>query len=167
MIELSNKEHISTTNSAEQIHEHLKQQYRLKLIKIEMELHKARQLRIDNNVDRYFNSTPIRNAFARWMVYGSYVNKFYSITELVNELHTNRQTISTMIKECEAYKFIIVKRTSNTTKCQASPLLIEKMEDYCDWRRKLGKDTVARSLLTLTTFEELMQNDLSLNEVKK
>jgi hypothetical protein len=40
------------------------------------------------------------------------------------------------------------------------------MEDYCDWRRKLGKDTVAHSLLTLTTFEELMQNDLSLNEVK-
>ena len=167
MIELSNEEHSSATNSAEQIHEYLKQQYRLSLIKIEMELHKARQLRIDNNVDRYFNSTPIRNAFARWMVYGSYVNKFYSITELVNELHTNRQTISTMIKECEAYKFIIVKRTSNTTKCQASPLLIEKMEDYCDWRRKLGKDTVARSLLTLTTFEELMQNDLSLNEVKK
>ena len=166
MIELSNEEHSSATNSAEQTHKYLKQQYRLSLIKIEMELHKARQTRMDNNVQRYFNSTPIRNAFARWMVYGAYVNIFYSITELVNELHTNRQTISTMIKECEAYKFIIVKRTSNTTKCQASPSLIEKMEDYCDWRRKLGKDTVARSLLTLTTFEELMQNDLSLNEVK-
>ena len=166
MIELSNEEHSSATNSAEQIHEYLKQQYRLSLIKIEMELHKARQTRMDNDVQRYFNSTPIRNAFARWMAYGAYVNKFYSISELVNELHTNRQTISTMIKECEAYKFIIVKRTSNATTCQATPLLIEKMEDYCDWRRKLGKDTVARSLLTLTTFEELMQNDLSLNEVK-
>ena len=166
MIELSNEEYSSATNSAEQIHEHLKQQYRLKLIKIEMELHKARQTRMDNNVQRYFNSTPIRNAFARWMVYGAYVNIFYSITELVNELHTNRQTISTMIKECEAYKFIIVKRAKNTTKCQASPSLIEKMEDYCDWRRKLAKDTVGHSLLTLTSFEELMQNDLSQNELK-
>ena len=166
MIELSDEEHSSATNSAEQIHEYLKQQYRLSLIKIEMELHKARQTRMDNNVQRYFNSTPIRNAFARWMAYGAYVNKFYSISELVNELHTNRQTISTIIKECEEYKFIIVKRTSNATTCQATPLLIEKMEDYCDWRRKLGKDTVARSLLTLTNFEELMQNDLSLNEVK-
>jgi predicted DNA-binding protein YlxM (UPF0122 family) len=164
--EVRTEEYIRATNSAEQIYEHLKQQYRLRLIKIEMELHKARQTRMDNNVQRYFNSTPIRNAFARWMVYGAYVNKFYSITELVNELHTNRQTISTMIKECEAYKFIIVVRASNTTKCQASPSLIEKMEDYCDWRRKLGKDTVAHSLLTLTTFEELMQNDLSVNEVK-
>ena len=166
MVELSNEEYISTTNSTEQIHEHLKQQYRLNLIKIEMELHKARQTRMDNNVQRYFNSTPIRNAFARWMVYGAYVNIFYSITELVNELHTNRQTISTMIKECEAYKFIIVVRTSNTTKCQASPSLVKKMEDYCDWRRKLGKDTVGHSLLTLTSFEELMQNDLSLNKLK-
>jgi predicted DNA-binding protein YlxM (UPF0122 family) len=100
------------------------------------------------------------------MVYGAYVNKFYSITELVNELHTNRQTVSTIIKECEAYKFIIVKRTSNTTTCQAAPLLIEKMEDYCDWRRKLAKDNVGHILLTLTSFEELMQNDLSLNELK-
>ena len=166
MIDISTDQQMSKINSAEQIHEYLKQQYRLSLIKIEMELHKARQTRMDNNVQRYFNSTPIRNAFARWMVYGAYVNKFYSITELVNELHTNRQTISTIIKECEAYKFIIVVRTSNTTKCQASPSLIEKMEDYCDWRRKLGKDTVAPSLLTLRTFEELMQNDLSLNKVK-
>jgi hypothetical protein len=152
LIELSNKEHSRATNSTEQIHEHLKQQYRLNLIKIEMELHKARQTRMDNNVQRYFNSTPIRNAFARWMVYGAYVNIFYSITELVNELHTNRQTISTMIKECEAYKFIIVVRSSNTTKCQASPLLIEKMEDYCDWRRKLGKDTVAPFLINSNDF---------------
>ena len=166
MIELSNEEHSSATNSVEQIHEHLKQEYRLRLIKIEMELHKARQVRIDNNVERYFNSTPIRNAFARWMVYGSYVNKFYSITELVNELYSNRQTISTIIKECEEYKFIIVKRTSNTTRCQAAPLLIEKMENYCDWRRKLAKDTVGDSLLTLSSFEELMQNDLSVNEIK-
>ena len=166
MNEVSTDEKISKINSAEQIHEHLKQKYRLKLIKIEMELHKARQVRIDNNVERYFNSTPIRNAFARWMVYGSYVNKLYSITELVKELHTNRQTISTIIKECEEYKFIIVKRSKNTTKCQAAPILIEKMEDYCDWRRKLANDTVRHSLLTLTSFEQLMQNDLSLNEVK-
>ena len=156
----------SRINSAGQIHEYLKQQYRLHLIKIEMELHKARQTRMDNNLQRYFNSTPIRNAFARWMVYGAYVNKFYSITELVNELHTNRQTISTIIKECEEDKFIIVKRSKNTTKCQAAPILIEKMEDYCDWRRKLAKDTVGHSLLTLASFEELMQNDLSLNKVK-
>ena len=166
MIELSNEEHSSASNSTEQIHEYLKQQYRIRIIKIEMELHKARQTRMDNNVQRYFNSTPIRNAFARWMVYGAYVNKFYSISELVNELHTNRQTISTIIKECEEYKFIIVKRTRNTTTCQAAPLLIEKMENYCEWRRKLSKNTVVNSLLTLTSFEELMQNDLSPNELK-
>jgi hypothetical protein len=165
LYKVSSDKHISKINSAEQIYEHLKHQYRLRLIKIEMELHKARQTRMDNNVQRYFNSTPIRNAFARWMVYGVYVNKFYNITELVNELHSNRQTISTIIKECEEYKFIIVKRSKNTTKCQAALLLIEKMEDYCDWRRKLAKDTVGHSLLTLTSFEQLMQNDLSLNVV--
>ena len=57
MNEVRTEEHSSATNSAEQIHEYLKQQYRLSLIKIEMELHKARQTRMDNNVQRYFNST--------------------------------------------------------------------------------------------------------------
>ena len=67
------------------------------LAKIEMEIFKARQTRMLNRTQRYFNSTPLRNAFARWMVNAFYENQFYTITHLVKEMHTNRQTISNMI----------------------------------------------------------------------
>ena len=91
-----------SNNSVEDIHAHLLMDYYMKIVETEMSIHQARQTRISHKVQRYFNSTQIRNAFSRWMTYGTYTNRFYTITELVNEMHSNRQTISTMINECEA-----------------------------------------------------------------
>jgi DNA-binding transcriptional regulator YhcF (GntR family) len=108
-------------------------------------------------VQRYFNSTPIKNAFARWMTYGVYTNRFYTITELVKEMHSNRQTISTMINECEAEGFIVVKRKGSTVACQASDLLVEKMEEYCEWRKELTRSTIGTAYNRLVQFEKLMQ----------
>ena len=97
------------TNSVDDIHHHLLMDYRMKIIEIEMSIHQARQTRITHKVQRYFNSTPIKNAFARWMTYGVYTNRFYTITELVNEMHSNRPTISTIINELEAEGYFVVK----------------------------------------------------------
>tara|TARA_R110002020_G_scaffold229538_1_gene440315 strand:+ start:377 stop:850 length:474 start_codon:yes stop_codon:yes gene_type:complete len=145
------------SNSIEDIHTHLLMDYRMKILEIEMNVHQARQTRGNNKVQRYFNSTPIRNAFARWMVYGVYTSKFYMISELVKEMHSNRQTISTMIQECEAEGYIIVKRQGATVSCQATPLLTEKMEDYCEWRKELTKSTIGTAYNNLVQFEKLMQ----------
>ena len=60
-----------------EIHKHLTLEYRKSLMKVEMEVFQARQTRMTDKVQRYFNSTPIRNAFARWMVFAYYENKFY------------------------------------------------------------------------------------------
>ena len=66
-------------NSSYDIHNHLLLQYRQQLMKIEMDLYAARQTRMLNKTQRYFNSTPLRNAFARWMAFAFYQNEFYTI----------------------------------------------------------------------------------------
>lgn len=131
----------------------LLRQYRLRLIEIEINLHKRRGVAGNTKIQRYFNSTQIRNTFARWMVHAVYTNKHYNITQLAKGLNTNRQTISSIIKDCEGEGYIVVRRVGKTTNCKASTILVEKMEDYCEWRRDLSKD-IWESLLALNTFEK-------------
>ena len=149
-------------NSASDIHKHLLKQYFMKTCEIEMATYQGRQTRMDNKVQRYFNSTPLRNAFARWMVYAVYANRWYTITELVDDMTSNRQSISTIIQECEAEDWIIVKRSANKVTCRASALLVEKTEDYCLWRKTLTKSTIGSAFNALDSFEVLMQGDLAL-----
>lgn len=147
----------SVHNSVDDIHAHLLHDYNMKVIEIEMTLHQARQTRMLSKVQRYFNSTPIKHAFSRWMTYATYTNRFYTISELVTEMHSNRQTISTIINECEAEGYIVVKRQGSTVACQASPILLEKMEDYCRWRQSIAKSTIGTAFDNLVRFEKLMQ----------
>ena len=130
-------------------------------MKIEMEIFKARQTRMLNKTQRFFNSTPLRNAFARWMVNAFYENQFYTITHLVNEMRTNRQTISNMINECEKEGYIIVERRGKTVSCQASPTLLEKMNDYCEWRKEITELTVGKAYNDLVQFEKWMSKEFN------
>ncbi len=148
-------------NSSDEIHNHLLQEYRKCVMKIEMEIFKARQTRMLNKIQRYFNSTPLRNAFARWMVNAFYENSFYSISYLVKEMHTNRQTISNMISECEEEGYIIVERKGKTVSCQASKSLIEKSNDYCEWRKEITELTVGKAYNDLIQFEKWMSKEFN------
>jgi hypothetical protein len=151
-------------NSVEDIHRHLLNDYRMKILEVEMAVFQARQTRSMTKVQRYFNSTPIKNAFARWMVYGAYANRFYTITELVNEMHSNRQTVSTMITECEAEGWIKVQKKGATVSCQALEPLIDTMEMYCEWRKELTKSTIGTAYNRLVQFEKLMQQEFASSE---
>lgn len=148
-------------NSAKEIHQFLENQYVMKTLEIEMQTHKARQTRMDNKVQRYFNSTPLRNAFARWMTYAVYANRWYTITELVDDMHSNRQSIATIINECEAEGWVQVKRTSNSVQCRATPELVDKTIEYCMWRKEITKSTIGTAFNALYNFEVLMQTDLA------
>ena len=148
-------------NSSDEIHNHLLLEYRKCVMRIEMEIFKARQTRMTNKIQRYFNSTPIRNAFARWMVNAFYENSFYSISYLVKEMHTNRQTISNMISECEEEGYIIVERTGKTVSCQATLLLEENMNDYCKWRKDITELTLGKAYNDLIQFEKWMSKEFN------
>ena len=148
-------------NSSDEIHKYLRTSFNKSLMKIEMNLYAARQTRMLNKVQRYFNSTPLRNGFARWMAYAFYENEFYTISRLVNEMHTNRQSISKMVSECEIENYIIVKRKGKTVACQASPLLINKVNEYCNFRKELTKETIGRSYYNLIQFESWMNEEFN------
>ena len=148
-------------NSSEEIYKYLNAEFNKNLMKIEMNLYSARQTRMLNKVQRYFNSTPLRNGFARWMAYAFYENNFYTISQLVKEMHTNRQSISKMVSECEIENYIIVKRKGKTVACQASRLLIDKVNDYCNWRKELTKETIGRSYYNLTQFESWINQEFN------
>ena len=128
-----------------------------------MATHKARQTRMGNKVQRYFNSTPLRNAFARWMTYAVYANRWYTITELVDDMHSNRQSIATIINECEAEGWVQVKRTSNCVQCRATPELVDRTIEYCMWRKDITRSTIGTAFNALDNFEQLMQTNLALN----
>ena len=154
-------ENSSLHNSVEDIHKHLLHEYRMQICKVEMAIHQARQTRMLNKVQRYFNATPVKNAFARWMVYGTYTYKYYTITELVNEMHSNRQTISTIINECEAERYIVVKREGATVACQASDILFDAMVEYSKWRKELAQSLIGTAYTNLVAFEKLMQKNFT------
>ena len=147
--------------SANSILNQLELSYRKSLIKVDMEIFQARQTRMKSKIQRYFNSTPIRNAFARWMVYAYYENQFYTISQLVKEMNTNRQTVSLMINECEIERYIIVQRKGKTVACKASMLLVEKMDEYSEWRKKLIEETIYQPYIDLKQFENWMKKQFN------
>ena len=149
-------------NSAKEIHQFLEKQYVMKTLEIEMQTHKARQTRMDNKVQRYFNSTPIRNAFSRWMVYAYYEHQFYTISYLVKEMNTNRQTVSIMINECEVEDYVIVQRKGKTVACQASSQLVQAMNEYSEWRKQLIEQTIYQPYINLKQFENWMKKQFNM-----
>lgn len=52
----------------------------------EIQLYIYRKIRMDTKIQRYFNSTPLRNVFARLMVEAFYNKSPYKISELANKV---------------------------------------------------------------------------------
>lgn len=152
-----------TKEAINEVHKHLIHQYNVETCALEMKLHQARQRRMENKIQRYFNSTPIRHAFARWMTYATYTNRTYTIAELVDEIGSNRQTISDIVKDCEAEGWISVDRQDNRADCKATSTLVEKFEEYCDHRRQVVTNIIAVAYTQLRNFEQTMSIGLAPN----
>ena len=140
----------------------LELEYRKSLIKVDMEIFQARQTRMKSKIQRYFNSTPLRNAFARWMVYAYYENQFYTISQLVNEMSTNRQTVSLMLNECENENYILVQRKGKTVGCRATLQLVKAMDEYSEWRKILIEKTIYQPYLNLKHFENIRKKKFNM-----
>lgn len=149
------------SNTLEEISKHLLREYTLATITTEMRMHKARQTRMSTDIQRYFNSTLLRSAFARWMAYGYLVNRPYTISTLCTEMFADRKTISLMIKECADAGWIQTTRLNNQLYCLASPCLVESFKGYIEWRRYLTKATIGKCFLAMKTFEEFTSIDVT------
>ena len=129
------------------------------LCSYELKIYQARIDRLDTKMQRYFNSTPIRNAFASLMVIGACNNQSFTITEIVNNLRSNRQSISTMVDECKKEGWIVVIKNGNKVQCNASDDLVEAFKDYMKFSEEISKDYF--NSLELLKIKNLMSNELS------
>lgn len=131
------------------------------LADLEIKIYQARQDRMQTKIQRYFNSTPLRNAFARICVYARCVNQFYTISYIADELRATRQAISLMVDECEQEGWLNVERTPNRVGIQASQPLFDGMSDYVEARKILAKDITKGRWNDLTRMAELVESDFT------
>jgi DNA-binding MarR family transcriptional regulator len=128
---------------------------------LELKIYQARQDRMQTRIQRYFNSTPLRNVFARICVYARCVNQFYTISYIADELRATRQSISQMVDECEEEGWVNVERTPNRVGIQASQSLYDGMLDYTKQRKKLAKDVIKWKWNDLARMFELVESDFT------
>ena len=128
---------------------------------LEVKIYQARQDRLETKIQRYFNSTPLRNVFARICVYARCVSQSYTISEIADELRATRQSISQMVDECEEEGWLNVERSPNRVVLQASQTLYDGMIDYMELRKRLAKDVTKGKWNDLTRMSELVENDLT------
>ena len=152
---------------ADSLREHLEREYDLAILLTEMEMYKTRTSRMDTKIQRYFNSTPFRNAFARFINYAYMVNIPYTIGRLATEMNADRKTISQTVKECEAEGWLTVERSNGTTTFMGNKALHDACAEYLKFRKAFAKNTTGRCFQALRNFEVLMSGDVSHANHKK
>ena len=80
----------------------------------EIKIYQARVDRTSTRMKRYFNSTPLRNVFARICNYAYTVNQFYTISYVTKKLRSTRQAISLIVDECENEEWLNINRRATT-----------------------------------------------------
>lgn len=103
----------------------------LLLLDLEIAVHHARKTRMHFPLQRYFNSTLNRNAFARLMCKAAYLDKGYSIKQICDEIVISRMSCHTMIRECLAAGYIIKHGEKSYI---AGEELVSRTEDYMNFR---------------------------------
>lgn len=103
----------------------------------EIKVYQSRVDRVNSRMQRYFNSTPLKNVFARVCNYAFSVNEFYTIASVARELRSTRQAISTIVDECESEGWLNIRRSPNRVEFQASETLFKSWRDYIDARTSL------------------------------
>lgn len=82
------------------IEKELRRLYAVEQAKHAVAIYQARQTRMDNDIHRYFNSTPVRNTFARLMFIAANVKSNYTKKKIAEELHISWQAAHIMVEEC-------------------------------------------------------------------
>lgn len=123
----------------------------------ELTVYSFRQTRMNNKIQRYFNSTPTKNAFARILCLAAYVNQPYTKTQVAEQLYVSRQTAHDLVEEC------VAEGWAELCDCpgkhyKASPVLIEAGEAYAEFNFGTVRDSgVVDAYQALASFQKLRQ----------
>jgi hypothetical protein len=102
--------------------------YALELAKWQVELYQMRNQRDASALQRYFNSTPVRNAMARLMFVAAHDNQVYTKAKISRELIISRQAASKMVEECMASKWV----EPDGKGYRATVFLIDQLYNYTE-----------------------------------
>ena len=127
------------------------------LCQLELNIYQGRQDRLTTKIQRYFNSTPLRNAFNRIVTYSYIVNQFYTISCVADQLRTTRQSIANMVMECEAEGWIEVERSPNRVAFKGNQELYDGFLSYLEHRKELARDVTKGKWNDLTRLAELVE----------
>lgn len=143
----------------DKIEERLFKAYARELCRHQVGIHKARQTRMDTSIQRYFNSTPTRNAFARLMCLATYDKQVYIKTTIAKELHITRQAAHVMVQECLDAGWVEYAGECRGGKgYRATEHLIWGMEDYVHRHLELISEGVSvEALVALQNYRKLRQ----------
>ena len=97
---------INNPNVENEMFDRVWEDYMARLLEVEVEIYKSRLLRMDTPTQIYFNSSPLKNVFARVMCVARLQGKARSITQLASILLVSRQAISTIVQDCLDKKWI-------------------------------------------------------------
>lgn len=143
----------------DKIEEGLFKAYSAELCRYQVSIHKARQTRMNTDIQRYFNSTTTRNAFARLMSLATYDKTLYTKTNIHTELHITRQAAHVMVEECLDAGWIECRSQSRGSKgYRATERLVLAMEDYVQQHYELISEHYSlEALLALQNYRKLRQ----------
>ncbi len=141
------------------IEQNLLHEYAVALAKWQLRLYQGRNQRQNDAIQRYFNSTPARNAFARMMfVANKEDNSLYTKSLIARELHITRQAASLMVDDCLAEGWI----EANGNGYKASQTLADKVMDYVEFHiGTLVENPVPDLYMSLRSYQQAMQKKAS------
>ena len=106
------------------------QEYSRAVCKNELEMHTRRHTAMDTKMQRYFNSTPTKNALARLLCLAAYENQHYTKNQISEALFITRQAAHILIQDCMAEGWAQSDGKARNIGYMATSELIGGMEKY-------------------------------------
>ena len=132
--------------------------YSLKALRYEKKLWQRMQMVRDTPIRRYFNSTPVRNAFLRWMVSARYEKLLVTISQTAKEMGISRQAVRTMVQETSLHGWVNKKKEGKINYIEASATLALAWEQYIEWLLSCTETTILRDQNAVYALRSLQQD---------
>ena len=156
-----------------ELYEKQYKEYALAVMEVEIELHKARSVRLSGKLQKYFNSSQNRNTFARIMSKAYQLQEPVTITYICESLDANRSSVSLMVDECVKEGWVSVLRDKNKAWCMATKELHDAMMKYVHWKKRINKSIIGDYYKSLDQLESVLKKagmtipDMSYGELDK
>lgn len=128
----------------DKIEKELRTLYGIEQAKHQIKIYQGRQTRMATPLQRYFNSSAVRNTFARQMFIAAHVKSLYTKKAIAGELGISWQAAHTMVEECKASGWVEVDVNGKHPTYKASDSLVEAHFFYIDFHIQTVNETGTR-----------------------